>query len=208
MIILTCEQRSDEWYKARLGVLTASACEYIMTPAQRKGFINKQIAEIVTGQSESFPVNEYMQWGIDNEDTARIMYEDIKDTKVQQVGFVFKDEFKKVGCSPDGLVGKGGLIEIKCPMSKTHIGYMTDGPPKKYYMQMQFQMYVTGRVWCDFMSFDPRLPPTMQTYIMRIPRDPATIQKIDGSIKATLHEIDTFLESYHFKRGDVIKCEC
>jgi putative phage-type endonuclease len=190
------EQRSPEWYAARLGVLTASACEYIMTPAQRKGFVNKMIAEIVTGQPEPFPTNEYMQWGIDTEDEARLYYESKTGNKVRQVGFVYKDESEKVGCSPDGLVDKGGLIEIKCPMSKTHIGYMLDGPPKKYYMQMQFQMYVTNRLWCDFMSFDPRLPEEMKSYIVRIDRDPETIFKIEASIKSTIKEIDTFLADH------------
>lgn len=196
-IVLMMEQRSDEWYAARLGVITASACENIMTPGYRKSFINKMIAEIVTGESEPFPVNEYMQWGIDNEDEARIAYEKKSGNTVEQVGFVYKDENKKVGCSPDGLIGKGGLIEIKCPMTKTHVGYMLEGAPKKYIMQMQFQMYVTNRVWCDFVSYDPRLPEGMNMLVERVDRDPDLIMKIESSIKATVKEIDSFLEDHN-----------
>ncbi len=196
MIVVDIEQRSPEWYKVRLGCLTASSCEDIMAPARRKGFINKMIAEIVTGKSEPFPTNEYMQWGIDTEEEARLYYEAKTGNKVKQVGFVFKDEAEKVGCSPDGLVDKGGLIEIKCPMTKTHIGYLQDGPPKNYYMQMQFQMYVTGRVWCDFMSYDPRVPDEIKAHIVRVDRDPETIFKIEASLKATIKEIDTFLKEH------------
>lgn len=202
-IILMMPQRSDEWYQARRGVLTASACKDIMTPGYRKSFINKMIAETVTGQSEPFPVNDAMQWGIDNEDLARETYEKLTENKVDQIGFAYKDEDKRVGCSPDGLIGKGGLIEIKCPMTKTHVGYKRDinEAIKSYGMQMQFQMYVMGRVWCDFVSFDPRLPEGMNILVHRVERDPDAIMKIESSIKATLKEIDEFLDDHNYVRG-------
>lgn len=200
-IYIDCEQRSPEWYAARCGVLTASACEDIMTPARRKSFVSKMIAEIVTGKPDSFPMNEYMEWGVKYEDEAREAYEKHTDTEVKQTGFVYYNEDKLVGCSPDGLVGKAGLIEIKCPMTKTHIQYLQEGEPKKYFMQMQFQMMVTGKIWCDFVSYDPRLPESMRLFVCRVERDPLTINRILASIESTTKEIDEFLNKYDVKRG-------
>lgn len=197
-IILHCEQRSDEWYKARRGVLTASACESFMTSGMRKTFVNKMLAEIITGESEPFELNQYMQWGIDTEDKARNTYEARSGNKVEQVGFVYKDEDKRIGCSPDGLIGEDGLIEIKCPMSKTHLGYLLENePPKKYFLQMQFQMYITGRKWCDFVSFDPRLPDSLSYMCVRVDRCPDTIYKIKSSANDTITQIEEFLNNHN-----------
>lgn len=198
MIVYNCEQRSEEWRQLRIGTMTASACEEILSPTRRKSFVNKLIAEITTGESAPFEANQFMQWGIDNEDEARRFYEQHKALKVEQIGFVYKDEDKYVGCSPDGLVGEVGLIEIKCPMSKTHIGYLRDseGKQNQYFYQMQFQMYVTDRRWCDFMSYDPRLPEPIRAHIVRIPRSEDAILKIHSSVQCVVREINSFLKDH------------
>lgn len=188
MIVLKCEQRSPEWYKARLGVITASGCYDMMTPSRRKAYALKLLAEKMTGEADAFAANDYMQWGIDYEQYARMLYEKKMDVKVEEVGFVFKDEERLVGCSPDGLVGDDGLIEIKCPSSKVHISNMSDGPAKTYFYQMQFQMFVCGRQWCDFVSYDPRIIDCdKRLYVKRIERDQETIWKISSSSNATIH---------------------
>lgn len=197
-IYIDCAQRSDEWHALRRGVITASACEFIMTPAQRKGFINKTIAELLTGQSEPFIMNEYIQWGVDKEEEARIAYIAKTGIQVKETGFVFMDDDKRVGCSPDGLVGNNGLIEIKCPATRTHVGYLQDGPPRKYMMQMQFQMMVTDRDWCDFITFDPRIGnENIKINVTRIERDEDLIHKIKSSVNATIRAIDEFLEEHN-----------
>jgi putative phage-type endonuclease len=197
-LIINCEQRSEEWHKCRLGVLTASACESIMAPAKRKDFINKKIVEILTGETEAFEPNKYILWGIEKEDEARDRYILETGREVQQVGFIYKDEDRKVGCSPDGLIGKSGLIEIKCPSSKVHLSYIIeDKPPTNYYYQMQFQMWVCGKIWCDFVSYDPRMPKDLQIYIIRVMRDPDVIRKIENSVDSVIRSITEFLDDYN-----------
>lgn len=203
MIILECEQRTEEWYKARCGVLTASACKEFMSVRTRKSFVYKKIAELLTGESESFEPNQYMLWGIEKEDEAREAYEEYSNNKVRQVGFVLKDETRMVGCSPDGLVDEDGLVEIKCPMTKTHLGYLESGPPKMYLEQMYFQMYVTGRKWCDFVSFDPRIErKDLRLYVKRIHIDLFKIIELDTAIKDTVNKIEKFLTKYNVKRSE------
>lgn len=202
MIILEGAQRTDEWYAARLGVITASSCEGIMSPAMRKTYVNKMLAEIITKQPEPFPMNEHMEWGCLKEDEARIAYEDLKGVTVKEVSFVFKDESRKVGCSPDGLVGDDGLVEIKCPMTKTHLGYIQDGEPRKYFLQMQFQMYVLDKKWCDFVTYDPRLPEPVQLYCKRVYRCQETQDKIHSSITVTVKQIDDFLAKHNLTWKD------
>lgn len=197
MIELHCEQRTEEWYKARIGVITASACGEFMSAHKRRSFAFKKLAEMLTGESESFKMNEYMQWGIDTEDEARIAYEKLTGNSVQEIGFVFKDESRRVGCSPDGLVGDDGLVEIKCPMTKTHLGYIESGPPKKYKDQMNFQMYCTGRKWCDFVSYDPRVKdPKLRIYTKRLEIDIPTLIEIDDGVQYVTKTIDKFLTKH------------
>ena len=193
-IVVPGDQRTKDWYKNRLGVITASSCETIMSKYQRAGYINKLIAEKLTGVQESLEFNANVKWGNEQEEFARLYYEKQTGNSVEEVSFVFADDKKRVGCSPDGFVGEDGLIEIKCPMSKTHIGYITEqSEPKKYFLQMQFQMYVTGRKWCDFVSFDPRLPKEIKMFIKRIDIDLASQIMIDKSVKETILAIDKFL---------------
>jgi hypothetical protein len=131
-----------------------------------------------------------MEWGTQTEPMARIAYEAQANVFVEQVAFVDHPTIEWFGCSPDGLVGETGLIEIKCPASKTHIKYLLSGkPPAKYVPQMQCQMAVTGREWCDFVSYDPRLPEDLQLFVVRLERDVSYIMAMEEEVDKFLKEV-------------------
>jgi len=131
-----------------------------------------------------------MEWGTATEPMARVAYEVEKQQFVEQVAFVDHPSIEWFGCSPDGIVGDD-LIEIKCPNSSTHIEYLTDDkPPAKYVPQMQCQMAVTGAKWCDFVSFDPRLPEDLQLFVVRLERDDEYIEAMEAEVKKFLSEVD------------------
>jgi predicted phage-related endonuclease len=131
-----------------------------------------------------------MEWGTQTEPMARIAYEAHANVFVEQVAFVDHSTIEWFGCSPDGLVGETGLLEIKCPASKTHIKYLLGGkPPAKYVPQMQCQMAVTGREWCDFVSYDPRLPEDLQLFVVRLERDEEYIKAMEAEVEKFLGEV-------------------
>lgn len=133
-----------------------------------------------------------MQWGIDNEAQARVAYEVASGNFVDQIAFVDHPTIAWFGASPDGLVNDDGLVEIKCPNSATHWSYIKDdGPPNKYYIQMQAQMACTGRSWCDFVSFDPRMPERSRLFIKRVMREDSYIADMEAEIKKFLSEVET-----------------
>ena len=190
------EQRSEEWFKARLGKVTASSVADVLAKtktgvsASRGNYLIKLAIQRVTGQIEESYTNEAMQWGIDNEDQARVAYEVASGNFVDQVGFVDHEIIDWFGCSPDGLVNNDGLVEIKCPNSATHWEYFkTKEVPKKYFIQMQAQMSCTGRKWCDFVSFDPRMPEKSQLLIIRVPRDNTFIDLMETEVMEFLMEV-------------------
>lgn len=190
------EQRTDEWFKARLGKVTASRVADVMArtktgySASRANYMAELICERLTGaQSERFN-NAAMQWGTDNEPHAKASYAFMRDATIEDVGFVLHPAIKDLGASPDGLVGETGLVEIKCPNTATHIEtLLADSVDGKYITQMQVQMACTGRQWCDFVSFDPRLPVDMQLFVKRIERDNERIAEIETEVSAFLGEI-------------------
>jgi putative phage-type endonuclease len=194
--IVYCEQRSEEWFRTRLGVITASAAHKMNYAVQRKTYLYQILSERLTGNYVPLAINEYMQWGMDYEDEARIWYEEQTGNTVEEVGFVFRDKDRRAGCSPDGLVGKYGLIEIKCPMSKTHILQINEGPKLEYRRQMQFQMWCTGRAWCDFVTYDPRMPEKIKGYIKRIPRDEKMMLKITEDVDKLVSDMNAFIEEH------------
>jgi predicted phage-related endonuclease len=131
-----------------------------------------------------------MEWGTATEPLARIAYEATMGIFVNQVAFIEHPTITNFGCSPDGVIGDG-LIEIKCPNSSTHIEYLTDDkPPSKYIPQMQCQMAVTGSKWCDFVSFDPRLPNDLQLFVVRLERDEEYIEAMETEVKKFLSEVE------------------
>ena len=165
MKIITCEQRSDEWFAARLGVPTASSFDRIVTmkgevSKQAQKYMFKLAGEKVSGKAEETYQNAAMQRGVELEDEARKLYEMITDTQVEQVGLCLADGPHTYGCSPDGLVGKDGGMEIKCPTISTHVEYLLGNIlPSEYFQQVQGSLLVTGRKWWDFMSYYPGLKP-------------------------------------------------
>lgn len=193
-------QGSPEWLAERCGKVTASRVADVIAKtrtgwgASRANYAAELIVERLTGVKTEGYTNAAMQHGIDTEPQARFAYEFDSDVSVVQVGFVPHPSIQMAGASPDGLVGEDGLVEIKCPSSATHIDTLLDGKvPAKYVTQMQWQMACTGRKWCDFVSFDNRMPESMRLFIKRVHRDDAVIAQLEKDVELFLREIDTKL---------------
>ena len=191
-------QGTPEWHQARLGKVTASKPSDVMalgrggapsaTPATYRAQL---VVERLTGNPTEGFTNAAMAHGTETEPQARATYILTTGRMVSEVGFIDHPSISMAGASPDGLIGSDGLIEIKCPNSATHIatlrGSEIDG---KYLKQMQWQMACTGRAWCDFVSFDPRLPDELQLHIRRVQRDPAMIVEMETAVRAFLEEVN------------------
>jgi putative phage-type endonuclease len=191
------EQGTPEWQALRIGKLTASRVADMLATVKtgesmsRKNLRADLIAERLTGNKTDSYTNSAMSWGVETEPQARVAYEVFSYNFVDQVAFVDHPTIQNFGCSPDGLVGDDGLIEIKCPNTSTHLEYIeTRKPPSKYMTQMMSQMSVTGRKWCDFVSFDPRLPDGLKLLVVRIERDEEVIAKIEAEAIKFLAEVD------------------
>jgi putative phage-type endonuclease len=201
------EQRTDEWFAARLGKVTASRVADLMAKtksgyaASRANYMADLIVERLTGQRAEGFTSAAMQWGTDTEPQARAAYEFLTDATVTECGFVLHYVNPDFGASPDGLIGEDGLLEIKCPNTAAHLDVLLSGTiPAKYITQMQAQMACTGRDWCDFVSFDPRMPGEMQLFVQRVQRDDAFINEMEGEVNAFVQEmigkIDALSERY------------
>lgn len=164
MIVLDVEQGSDEWKRARLGIPTASNFHKIVTPTgklstQRFGYMHELLAEWALGPDSEPAFDTYwLERGRQLEPEARSYYAMMRDMEPIRVGFIYRDESRTVGCSPDWLCGGDGMAEVKCPAPKTHVGYLLAGEAE-YIPQVQGQLWVTGRAWSDFVSYCPNLPP-------------------------------------------------
>ncbi len=190
-------QCSEEWFAIRLGKVTASKIADLMAKtktgysASRANYMAQIIVERLTGQKQESFTNAAMQWGTDNEPQARAAYELETGLAVKEVGFVDHPTIKMSGASPDGLIGDDGQLEIKCPNTATHIDFLLTGDIEgKYIKQMQWQMACTGRSWCDFVSFDPRLPVNLQLKIVRVIRDNALISEMQIEVDMFLTEVE------------------
>ena len=184
MQIHNCTQGTEEWFACRLGKLTASVAKTISTAGKGLDTLCLEKAtEILTGKPNETYKNEAMENGNLLEAEARAIYELETGANVTQVGFVEENEF--IGVSPDGLVGDEGLIEIKCPTNKTYTQYLLDGKIKpEYYSQMQMQMMITGRAWCDYVVYNPNFKKSI--VIKRVYPDDAEIERIiNGLAKGT-----------------------
>lgn len=199
-------QRSPEWYAARLGRVTASRVADVLAKtksgwgASRANYASQLIVERLTGQvAESFQ-NAAMQWGTLTEPEARAAYEWHANAEVKEVGFIPHPSINMAGASPDGLVGNDGMVEIKCPSTATHIETLLEGSvPAKYVMQMQFQMACAGRAYCDFVSFDPRVPEPMRLFVRTIVRDDEAIADIESQVRVFLAELAEKVERLRTK---------
>ena len=195
------EQRSAEWFAARLGKVTASRVADVVAKtktgysASRANYMAELICERLTGAKGDSYQNAAMVWGTETEPLARAAYEAHVDVLVDEVAMIQHPTIEASGASPDGLVGDDGQIEIKCPNTATHIDtLLSQQAPAKYVTQMQWQMACTGRKWCDFVSFDPRMPKELQLFIKRIDRDDAYIDMLEKEVVSFLKELDAKIE--------------
>lgn len=202
---LTEDQRTEEWFKARLGRATGSRFKDVMTtiksgePAARKNYRTELAIERLTGERLEGFTTSAMQWGIDTEPLARLQYELATGNQTEECGF-FAHPTLMAGASPDGLIGEDGVLEIKCPNSATHVEALKKNDvPYLYYWQIQGQMWITGRKYCDFVSFDPRMPENAQLFIKRIERDDERISDLEATVKEFLESVDRevqYIETY------------
>jgi len=195
------EQGSPEWFQMRLGKVTASRVADILAKtktgpsASRQNYLIELAIQRTTGIIQESYSNSAMEWGTQTEPQARVAYEITTNNFVDKVAFIDHPSIKWFGCSPDGLVSDRGLLEIKCPNSATHWEYFkSKKPPQKYFIQMQAQIACTQRDWCDFVSFDPRMPERSQLLIVRVNRDDAFIAEMESEIKQFLSEVANEVE--------------
>lgn len=191
------EQGTPEWFAARLGNVTASRVADVIAKtksgysASRENYMAQLICERMTGTVAESYSNAAMQWGTETEPLARAAYESYADVLVDQIGYVPHPVISRAGASPDGLVGVDGLLEIKCPNTATHIEtLLSEKVPSKYITQMQWQMSCTGRKWCDFVSFDPRLPDGLQLFVCRVEAYSEYITTLEHEVEIFLIELD------------------
>lgn len=201
MRLIDCEQHSLEWFAARCGIVTASRLKDAMAtlkngdPAQaRKDYVLELVTERLTGQAFKHYETAAMQHGTEHEPAAREAYEVVTGSLVDQVGFARHDAFP-FGASPDGFVGDDGAIEIKCPFdSRVSLKTRLEGMPAEHMPQVQGVLYVTGRKYCDFISYDPRLPVAMRLYVQTVPALPEWREKIEAAIDGVESEIKAITE--------------
>jgi hypothetical protein len=157
--------------------------------ASRRNYKIQLVSERLTGEKQETYINQAMQDGIDREFYAREKYVQ-QFGEVEEVGFI-QHPTLEAGASPDGMVGEDGILEIKCPMGSTHTEtLMTQDIPSKYIPQVQFQLLVTGRKWCDFVSYNPMFPEHLQLFVKRIEADPVYQKELESEVKQFLSEVD------------------
>lgn len=191
------DQKSPEWFAARLGKVTASRVADVMAAtksgpaASRKNYMMELLCQRLTSKAEEGFTSAAMQRGTDLEPIARSAYEVDMGVMVVETGLILHPSGIAFGASPDGLVGDDGLVEIKCPNTATHVEFLRTGKPDgKYLWQMAAQMECAGRAWCDFVSFDDRLPEPLQYRRVRIERDDKKIGEMMAGISSFLSELD------------------
>ena len=207
------EQLSPEWFAQRCGKATASRISDIVAKTKsgystsRANYMAQLVVERMTNQVAESYTNAAMEWGIENEGFARANYESKMNLLVTETGAIDHPTILKSAASPDGLVvdidnGSLGCLEIKCPNTAQHISTLLgEEVAKKYYDQMQWQMACTGRYWCDFVSYDPRMPKELQLFIKRIVRDDKYIAELEGEVIQFLAEVDDKVNKLNQLRG-------
>lgn len=190
------EQRSEEWFQARLGKVTASKLSDVMATtksgesAYRRTYRHQLVTERLTGKQTEIYINQAMQHGMDTEDEARDFYV-FKHADVQEVGFVDHPTIDMAGASPDGLVGDDGLIEIKCRQPQNHTETLISHQiPSRYKLQMYWQMACTGRKWCDYVSYCPSFPESLKMVVIRLQWDDEQIKLLEESVTKFLTEVE------------------
>ena len=187
----------ESWKQERVGHVTASRIADLMAKtktgysASRTTYLGQLVSERLTGIPYEGFTSTAMQWGLNTEDEAVAAYCFFKDTDVLRGCFVRHPTIEWTGATPDGLVGVGGLVEVKCPNTSTHIETILSGAiPGKYHLQMMWQMACTGRKWCDFVSYDPRMPEPLRLFVRRVQRDEEQIAQLEREVREFLTELD------------------
>lgn len=193
-------QQTDEWFAKRLGKATASKFKDVMATiktgeaATRRNYRVQLVVERLTGKKEDSYTNAAMTWGNETEPLARIAYECRTGLIVEQVDFVDHPHLM-AGASPDGLIGEDGGLEIKCPhQSAVHVETIQSGMPSEHMAQVQGAMWITGRKWWDFVSYDPRMPEHLQLYVQRIERDDKYIADLESKVTVFLREVESTIK--------------
>lgn len=192
-------QKSEQWHALRCGKITASRIKDLSAkPKDKNKVLNATLFDILqerlTGKPKQKKITCAMQWGIDHEPQAIIAYEHETWRSVQECGFIEHPTIPLSGASPDGLVGDDGLIEIKCPETATHLNTLITGQvPSEYLPQITWQMACTGRSWCDFVSFDPRLPENLQIKIIRVHRTDVDIDSLEKLVIECNNKLDEII---------------
>lgn len=196
------KQQVADWHYSRVGKITASRFKDVIAVSKRDGrplkaradYMAELVTERLTGEPIALPESFAMQWGNDNESFARGAYEVMTGSLVIETEFIQHPERPYTGASPDGLIGDEGLIEIKCPVNSVrHLTCFIDGFPLEHMPQIQGQLWVTDRLWCDFVSFDPRMPQHLRTWTKRIERDEELIANIAKQVTDMHTEIEEFI---------------
>jgi len=201
MIIYKCEQHSEAWHEARCGRVTGTKFKDLIMGESTKGYkdlVTNIACEIITGRAEETYINAIMEAGIETEPEARKEYESILGTEIKEVGFIIPDEDHKyhewIGISPDGLTSDNGMIEIKCPLMKTHMGYIGDNKlPSDYKPQVQGQLFVTGFDYCDFISYVSGMKP----FIIRVLPDKELFAEFETRLDKLIIQVNNKIELYN-----------
>ena len=201
-------QGSPEWFAQRCGKATASRISDIVAKTKsgystsRANYMAQLVVERMTNQVAESYTNAAMEWGIENEGFARANYESKMNLLVTETGAIDHPTIAMSAASPDGLIDDDGCLEIKCPNTATHIDTLLgDEVAKKYYDQMQWQMACAERDWCDFVSFDPRMPEGLQLFIKRVPRSNLYIAELEGEVIQFLKVVDDKVNKLNQLRG-------
>jgi len=201
MIIINCEQRSELWHESRCGRITGTRFKSLVageSTTTYKDLVTNIACEIITGKQEENYVSADMEKGIELEPVARNLYEELFGIKVAQIGFIIPDEdtpyHEWVGISPDGILPDNGILEIKCPKFKTHLGYIEDNKlPAEYRHQVQGQLFVTGLDYCDFMSFAENMKP----FIIRVYPDRELFKEFERRLDNLIADVKYKLNNYN-----------
>lgn len=207
MLIEDLEQQSPEWLEMRKGLVTGSMVANVCgkykrqkpnEPAKylqgRENYMLDLAVTRLTGMMPDRYVSQAMEFGTEYEPLARAAYERHLDVEVKEVGFAMHPKIDWFGASPDGLVGDDGVLEIKCPNSTTHLSYLMEGVvPEQYLPQMKAEMLCAERQWCDFVSFDPRMPKNLRLFVRRLDRDEPMLRQLEEEVEKFLAELDTLM---------------
>lgn len=210
---IAVQQQTSEWLQHRLGHVTASRVADVVNrlksgkpTAAYEDYKIELLAEALTGQAAEHYVSPYMDFGTEYEPVARAQYELAKGVEVERVGFILHPRVARSGASPDGVVGDDGLVELKVPKTATHLTYFADGVvPEQYKPQLYWQMACAERKWCDFVSYDPRLPEEFGLLIVRLERDDKVIADMEWKVTEFIAELNAMSEKLLAHRRPIAK---